>query len=56
MVVTNGATLKWGWVYVAARAAYPVMVSIVLQCMLAHQRRQRDAEMVVLQNKGCSTA
>jgi hypothetical protein len=27
MVITNGATLKWGWVYVAARAMYPVMVS-----------------------------
>lgn len=29
-MVTNGATLKWGWVYVAARAAYPVMVRVVL--------------------------
>lgn len=26
MIVTNGATLKWGWFYVAARAAYPVLV------------------------------
>lgn len=26
MIVTNGATLKWGWSYVAARAAYPVLV------------------------------
>lgn len=25
MIVTNGATEKWGWVYVAARAVYPFM-------------------------------
>jgi hypothetical protein len=28
MIVTNGATAKWGWVYVAARALYPFMVSL----------------------------
>jgi hypothetical protein len=28
MIVTNGTTLKWGWAYVAARAAYPVLVSL----------------------------
>jgi hypothetical protein len=28
MIVTNGATAKWGWVYVAARALYPFMVSM----------------------------
>jgi len=25
MIVTSGATAKWGWVYVAARAFYPFM-------------------------------
>lgn len=25
MIISNGATLMWGWVYVAARALYPVM-------------------------------